>query len=128
VEEVEDEEEQEEEATESYCSSDLSSPRLGTGNPERASETASAPVEQTVKMSRVLAWRNSFDSVFTESNAGMFYLSPLTLRWYPFLATPRVATSDDFGSVSHVFSRIRFPLTPARAITLALFFLTQPSI
>lgn len=85
VEEVEDEEEDEEEATESYCSSDLSGPRLGTGDPERASETASAPVEQTVKMSRVLAWRNSFDSVFTESDAGMFCLCPSPLLWYPAL-------------------------------------------
>jgi hypothetical protein len=69
MEEVGDEEEDEEEATESYCSSDLSGPR--TGDPERASEAASAPVEQTAKMSRVLAWRNSFDSVFTESNAAV---------------------------------------------------------
>jgi len=73
VEGVEDEEEDEEEATESYCSSDPSGPRLGAGDPERASAT--------VKMSRVLAWRNSFDSVFNESDAGMFCLCPST----PFL-------------------------------------------
>ena len=114
VEGVEDEEE-EEEATESYCSSDLSGPRLGTGDPERASVTASAPVEQTVKMSRVLAWRNSFDSAFTEDNAGMFCLYPLTLRCYPALPlschppSRHTRTPGDFGPDSHVSG---FPLPP----------------
>ena len=73
--EVEDgeEEEEEEEATESYCSSDPSCPGLGV---EDAEPTVSAPVEQKVKMSRVLAWRNSFDSVFADDNAGMFSFAP----------------------------------------------------
>ena len=69
--EVEDGEE-EEEATESYCSSDPSCPGFGMGDSDRGSTTASAPVEQKVKMNRVLAWRSSFDSVFVEDNAGMF--------------------------------------------------------
>lgn len=68
-EEVENEEE-EEEATESYCSSDPSCPEFGMEDPERASVMASAPVEQKAKMSRVLAWRNSFDSVSAEDHAG----------------------------------------------------------
>ena len=94
-EEIEDEEE-EEEATESYCSSDLLGPGSGTGDPERASAVASAPVEQTVRMSRVLAWRNSFDSVFAEDNTGMFHLFP---SLYPFLATRHIPTSGNFGFV-----------------------------
>ena len=114
-EEVEEVEDEEEEATESYCSSDLSGPRLVTGDPERASETASAPVEQTVKMSRVLAWRNSFDSVFTESNAGMFCLSPSPLCWYPALplscrpSSRQTTTLVLFLTHSHVSG---FPLRP----------------
>jgi hypothetical protein len=80
-EEVEDDED-EEEATESYCSSDPTCPVFGVEDPERASALASAPVEQKAKMSRVLAWRNSFDGVFAEDNAGMSRLSPLPHRWY----------------------------------------------
>lgn len=67
-EEVEDEE-GEEEATESYCSSDPSCPGFCVGDSELESAATSAPVEQKAKMNRVLAWRNSFDSVFAEDNA-----------------------------------------------------------
>ena len=67
-EDTEDEEE-EEAASESYCSSDLSTPVME--DLERASATVSVPVEQKAKMSRVMAWRNSFDSMFAEENAGM---------------------------------------------------------
>ncbi|KAF9644048.1 hypothetical protein BDM02DRAFT_3190950 [Thelephora ganbajun] len=63
--------EEEEEATESYCSSDPSCPGFGMGDQGRASAMASTPVEQKVKMSRVLAWRNSFDGVFAEDSAGL---------------------------------------------------------
>jgi len=122
--------EDEEEATESYCSSDLSGPRLGTGDPERGSEVASAPVEQTAKMSRVLAWRNSFDSVFTESDAGMFYLCPVGTLLYPFLATPgagspHLTTLVPFPTYSHVSG---FPLPPHVPSLCFCFFLTQPSV
>ena len=72
MEDDEEEEEEEEEATESYCSSDPLCPGFGVADPERASAMASAPVEQKAKMSRVLAWRNSFDSVTAEDNSGMF--------------------------------------------------------
>ena len=72
-EEVEDDED-EEEATESYCSSDPTCPGFGVEDPERASAMASAPVEQKAKMNRVLAWRNSFDSIFAEDNAGMSHI------------------------------------------------------
>lgn len=73
--------EEEEEATESYCSSDPSCPVFGIENSERGSVTASAPVEQKTKMSRVLAWRSSFDGAFAEDNAGK---SLSALRSHPF--------------------------------------------
>lgn len=109
-EEVEEDDDDEEEATESYCSSDPTCPGFGVGDPERASATASAPVEQKAKMSRVLAWRNSFDSVFTEDNAGMSHPYPLPLPFRYFAAAPSLSPttslrSNDFGSV-RAFPRI----------------------
>ena len=119
--EVGDVEEEEEEATESYCSSDPSCPRFGTEGSERGSVTASAPVEQKVKMNRVLAWRNSFDSVFAEDNAGMSLIYPfLPLATSPYLSylIPREFSPDSYVpeccSSSHVllllgcFSHVAF--------------------
>lgn len=107
-EEVEDDDD-EEEATESYCSSDPSCPGLGIADPERASAMASAPVE---KMSRVLAWRNSFDSVFTEDNSGMFPPVPLAtlLLFLPYPLLP-LATSPHCPTLlfPRGFSRLRLP-------------------
>lgn len=97
-EEVEDEED-EEEATQSYCSSDPSCLGLGVEDPERAPVAASVPVEQTTRMSRVLAWRNSFDDVFAEDNAGVFCLCLSPHRWHLALPFPCYLASDDFGSV-----------------------------
>ena len=128
-EEVEDDED-EEEATESYCSSDPTCPGVGVGDSERASAMASAPVEQKAKMSRVLAWRNSFDSVFADDNAGMSRPRLLPHLWDP-VPTPflRFLRSSGFGSVngSHVSDS---PVTLASHVPLPLFcfFLTLPSI
>ncbi|KAF9784912.1 hypothetical protein BJ322DRAFT_1108390 [Thelephora terrestris] len=74
------EEVEEEEATESYCSSDPSCPEIDMGDSERGSVTTSAPVEQKAKMSRVLAWRSSFDSVFAEDNAGLNFAGFISLK------------------------------------------------
>ena len=120
-EEYEVEDEEEEEATESYCSSDLLGPGSGTGDPERASAVASAPVEQTVRMSRVLAWRNSFDSVFAEDNTGMFHLFP---SLYPFLATRYIPTSGDFGFVGLVPTYPGCPL-PSHVSSLSFPFFSH---
>ena len=115
-EEVDEVDDEEEEATESYCSSDLSGLGFGTGDPERAPTMVSIPVEQTVRMSRVLAWRNSFDSAFSEDNAGMFFLCLSLHRCHLPLALAR-HTSLRFwfrGLGSHVSGR---PVILARAIT-----------
>ena len=116
--------EEEEEATESYCSSDPLDPGFGTGDPEHTSGVASAPVEQTAKMSRVLAWRNSFDGAFAEDNAGMFRLFPFALPPFQPSATSPRPTILFRGQGSHV-SGYPFPshVPPSRSA-----FLTQPSI
>jgi len=118
------EEIEEEEATESYCSSDPSCPELGMGDPECEPAMTLAPVEQKAKMSRVLAWRNSFDSVFTEDNAGMSRLCLLPYPWY----FPTVSCHSPRPHVRRLrlrsagFSRIRLSVTLARAIASVLFF------
>lgn len=94
--------EEEEEATESYCSSDPSCLGFGMEDSERGPVTASAPIEQKAKMSRVLAWRNSFDSVFADDNAGvsssMSFVIPFAFS-LPFLVTRHIFMLDEFGSV-----------------------------
>jgi hypothetical protein len=100
-EECDEEEDGEEEATESYCSSDPSCPGFGVEGAERGSASVSTPVEQKVKMSRVMAWRNSFDSAFADDNAGMFSFVPCNaLGIFPTpLATRHISISDVFGSM-----------------------------
>lgn len=116
-------EEEEEEATESYCSSDPLGHGLGAGDPEHASGVAIAPVEQTVKMNRVLAWRNSFDGVFTEDNAGMFCLFPSTLPLSGHSPHPRARRLWFRGHGSHVSG---YP-PPSHVPPFSSAFLTQPS-
>lgn len=123
------EEEEEEEATESYCSSDPSCPGFGMEDSERGSATASAPVEQKVKMSRVLAWRNSFDSAFADENAGMSSsVSCCALGFfppYPLLLLATYPCPADLGFVGVPAGGTYvpdFPLPLARAIAFGLFF------
>ena len=109
-EEMEDDED-EEEATESYCSSDPPCPAFGMGDPEPAPASTSAPMEQKVKMNRVLAWRNSFDSVLAEDEAGGFRLClyhTLGISPCPFLAVLHKPTSSDSGSVGI----LTYPICP----------------
>jgi len=135
-EEVEDgdgdqDEEEEEEATESYCSSDPSCPEFGMEDPERPSAGASAPLEQKVKMSRVLAWRNSFDSVFAEDHEGTSrprhsHHTPWDFFSIPFLPLAVSPTSDDYGSVenSHV-PGCHVPSPPRSVFSHAAFYLQR---
>ena len=100
------------------------------GDPEPTPATTSAPVEQKAKMSRVLAWRNSFGSVVAEDEAGEFRLClyrTLGILPCPFLAVlhiPRPMTL-----VPCEFSRIRFAHRlrtcpyPSSVFSHAVFFL-----
>ena len=123
--EVEDEED-EEEATESYCSSDPSHPGFCVGNPELEPAATLAPAEQKTKMNRVLAWRNSFDSVFAEDNAGMFLSTSFVT-----LATRHIFIFGGFDSVRVPTEPLRSAwslVVLARVPAFELVFLTQPSV
>lgn len=119
-----DDDEDEEEATESYCSSDPPSPGFGMDDPERTPASTSAPVEQKVKMNRVLAWRSSFDSVLAGDEAGGFRLC--LYHTLGILALP-LSCRSPHPHVQYFWFRVNshvsdLPTGLARATTLVLFF------